>query len=232
MRHANVLRVISGVRYVHTNLIARDWRALARFYEDVFGCVPVPPERNLSGPEMEAGTGVPGARLRGMHLRLPGAGPDGPTLEIFEYSESAADVPHVVNRPGFAHIAFAVDSVAGRANRCFRAAGRPLVRLSRSRSRRPYRSHGVTCAIQRETSLNCKTRRTRRDSDSDDGHEERSHEEHDRGWNRDLRGPLLVQRRDAAPECLHVLPDLLMLGARLFVRLAHARQLQVRLEIA
>src|SRR5678815_5648625 len=42
LRHANVLRVIRGVRYVHTNLIARDWRALARFYEDVFGCVPVP----------------------------------------------------------------------------------------------------------------------------------------------------------------------------------------------
>lgn len=60
---------------------------------------------------MEAGTGVAGARLHGMHMRLPGAGPDGPTLEIFEYSEPAADVAQVVNRPGFAHIAFAVDSV-------------------------------------------------------------------------------------------------------------------------
>jgi hypothetical protein len=58
-------------RYVHTNLIARDWRALADFYQRVFGCVPVPPERDLSGPIMEAGTGVPGAHLRGMHLRLP-----------------------------------------------------------------------------------------------------------------------------------------------------------------
>ena len=126
LRHANVLRVISGVRYVHTNLIARDWRALARFYEDVFGCVPVPPERNLSGPEMEAGTGVPGARLRGMHLRLPGVGPDGPTLEIFEYSESAAHVPHVVNRPGFAHIAFAVDSVAGAREQVLSRGGAPV----------------------------------------------------------------------------------------------------------
>ena len=102
------------------------WRRLARFYQDVFGCVPVPPERNLSGPEMEAGTGVPGARLRGMHLRLPGAGPDGPTLEIFEYSESAADVPHVVNRPGFAHIAFAVDSVAGAREQVLSRGGAPV----------------------------------------------------------------------------------------------------------
>jgi predicted enzyme related to lactoylglutathione lyase len=103
--------MIAGVRYVHTNLIARDWRRLARFYEVVFGCVPVPPERDLSGAEMDAGTGVPGAHLRGVHLRLPGSGPNGPTLEIFEYAQNAADVPRVVNRPGFAHIAFAVDLV-------------------------------------------------------------------------------------------------------------------------
>lgn len=104
--------MIRGARYVHTNLIARDWKRLASFYQEVFGCLPVPPERNLSGSEMEAGTGVAGARLRGMHMRLPGVGSTGPTLEIFEYSEPAADVARVVNRPGFAHIAFAVDSVA------------------------------------------------------------------------------------------------------------------------
>lgn len=103
--------MIDGVRYVHTNLIARDWRRLAQFYENVFGCRPVPPQRDLSGPEMAAGTGIRGARLQGLHLRLPGSGPHGPTLEIFEYSESADDVPRAVNRPGFAHIAFAVDSV-------------------------------------------------------------------------------------------------------------------------
>ena len=73
-------------KYVHTNLIARDWHALADFYQRVFGCVPVPPERDLSGPLMEAGTGLPGAHLRGMHLRLPGYGDTGPTLEIFNYN--------------------------------------------------------------------------------------------------------------------------------------------------
>jgi catechol 2,3-dioxygenase-like lactoylglutathione lyase family enzyme len=103
--------MISGSRYVHTNLVARDWRRLARFYEDVFGCRPVPPERDLSGADMVAGTGVPGAHLRGMHLRLPGTGPNGPTLEIFEYSQPAADEPRIVNRPGFAHIAFVGDVV-------------------------------------------------------------------------------------------------------------------------
>ena len=60
---------------------------------------------------MEAGTGVPGAVLRGIHLRLPGCGPEGPTLEIFNYSQLADSQTAVANRPGFAHIAFAVPSV-------------------------------------------------------------------------------------------------------------------------
>src|SRR5262245_50731451 len=118
--------MISGARYVHTNLIARDWRRLSRFYRDVFGCLPMPPERNLSGREMEAGTGVPGARLQGMHLRLPGAGPDGPTLEIFEYAQAVADTPPAPNRPGFAHLAFAVDSVPDARDEVVSSGGSPV----------------------------------------------------------------------------------------------------------
>lgn len=104
--------MIAGARYAHTNLIARDWRALARFYEELFGCVPVLPERDYAGRDLERGTGVPGARLAGMHLRLPGHGDDGPTLEIYGYSTLADEGVRSANRPGFAHIAFAVDSVA------------------------------------------------------------------------------------------------------------------------
>src|SRR4030095_6412355 len=118
--------MISGARYVHTNLVAGDWRRRARFYQDVFGCVPVPPERNLSGAEMDAGTGVPGARLQGMHLRLPGSGPDGPTLEVFEYSTSVAGVPRLANRPGFGHIAFAVESVADAREEVLSHGGSPV----------------------------------------------------------------------------------------------------------
>jgi predicted enzyme related to lactoylglutathione lyase len=103
--------MIRDARYVHTNLIARDWRALSRFYREVFGCTPVPPERDFSGPDLEAGTGVPGSRLEGVHLRLPGHAGDGPTLEIFQYSRLAPAVEPAVNRPGFAHIAFSVASV-------------------------------------------------------------------------------------------------------------------------
>jgi predicted enzyme related to lactoylglutathione lyase len=97
--------------YVHTNLIARDWRALAAFYQQVFGCTLVPPERDLGGDALERGSRVPGARLRGVHLRLPGGGETGPTLEIFTYETLADGLPAAANRPGFGHIAFAVPDV-------------------------------------------------------------------------------------------------------------------------
>lgn len=113
-------------RYAHTNLIAHDWRTLAEFYQRVFGCVPVPPERDLSGPIMEAGTGVPGAHLRGMHLRLPGGGDTGPTLEIFNYNLMEDRPIPAVNRPGFGHIAFAVDDVPVAREAVLAAGGRAV----------------------------------------------------------------------------------------------------------
>lgn len=104
--------MIAGARYGHTNLIAKDWRALSRFYQDLFGCKPVPPERDFKGPDLERGTGIPGAELRGEHLLLPGHGPNGPTLEIFNYNILKDRSVPAVNRPGFGHIAFVVDDVA------------------------------------------------------------------------------------------------------------------------
>ena len=97
-------------RFVHVNLIARDWRALADFYVSVFGCRLVPPERDYRGADLEAGTGVPGAALRGAHLRPIGPD-DGPTLEIYQYEHELEPLPPAANRPGFAHIAFAVPDV-------------------------------------------------------------------------------------------------------------------------
>ncbi len=100
-----------AAKYVHTNLIARDWRQLAQFYQDVFDCEPVPPERNYVGEDLDRGTGVPGARLTGMHLLLPGNGPDGPTLEVFQYDPAGTAVAPSIHRPGFGHIAFSVEDV-------------------------------------------------------------------------------------------------------------------------
>ncbi|HZW05150.1 MAG TPA: VOC family protein [Anaerolineaceae bacterium] len=100
-----------SVKYVHTNLIARSWQRLAAFYQDVFGCLPVPPQRDLSGDWLVRATGVPGAHLQGVHLRLPGWGDGGPTLEIFQYEPEAERLPPAANRPGFGHIAFEVADI-------------------------------------------------------------------------------------------------------------------------
>ena len=115
-----------AAKYVHTNLIAEDWRALAGFYEQVFRCLPVPPERDFQGEKLEAGTGIPGAHLRGVHLRLPGWGADGPTLEIFNYNILEPRSQAAVNRPGFGHIAFSVDDVAEAQKAVLQAGGRPV----------------------------------------------------------------------------------------------------------
>lgn len=117
--------MVSGATYVHTNLVARDWRALADFYTRLFGCVPVPPERHYEGPTLEAGTGVPASTLSGVHLRLPGAGGT-TTLEIYTYSRLADAPAPAVNRPGFGHIAFSVDSVAQARAAVLEAGGRPV----------------------------------------------------------------------------------------------------------
>ncbi len=103
--------MIAGCRYVHTNLIANDYKALSRFYREVFGCTFVPPERDFKGKDLEAGTGIPGAELRGVHLRLPGFGDGGPTLEIFNYNILNDRQRGAVNRPGYGHIAFSVPDV-------------------------------------------------------------------------------------------------------------------------
>ena len=118
--------MIEGVRYVHTNLIARDWRRLASFYEAVFGCEIVPPVRDFAAREVDAGTGVPGAGLQGAHLRLPGHGLNGPTIEIFTYSDQLERAPTAANRPGFGHIAFLVRSVPDARNNVLVAGGRPV----------------------------------------------------------------------------------------------------------
>lgn len=115
--------MVINTKFVHVNIVAQDWRKLARFYEDVFECVPVPPERDLSGQWLEDATNVAGAKIRGMHLRLPGHGGAGPTLEIFQYTPDKARPNTAANLPGYGHIAFAVDDVETALNAVLAAGG-------------------------------------------------------------------------------------------------------------
>jgi predicted enzyme related to lactoylglutathione lyase len=111
------------VRYAHTNLVARDWRRLADFYQRVFGCERQMPERDLGGDWLERGIAVAGAHVTGVHMRLPGYGTSGPTLEIFEYRQPVDAPAPPANRVGFGHIAFAVQDVPAIRDAALRAGG-------------------------------------------------------------------------------------------------------------
>ncbi|MHC4598862.1 MAG: VOC family protein [Planctomycetota bacterium] len=101
------------IRYAHTNLVARDLRALSAFYCDVLACVPVMDAEEYSGPWVEAITAVEGAVILVQHLRLPGHGDGGPTLELIQYGEvTEGRGTLLASRPGFGHVAFGVDDVA------------------------------------------------------------------------------------------------------------------------
>ena len=132
-----LLGMITRARYVHTNLIARDWRRLADFYTEVFGCVPVPPERDLSGEWLDRATGIRGSHIRGIHLRLPGSdggsSQNGPTLEIFQYDTMPEKKQRRADTPGFSHIAFAVDDVQAAAQAIFKAGGSAVGELTQLR---------------------------------------------------------------------------------------------------
>jgi len=99
------------MKYVHTNIISKDWKALAGFYIQVFECKLLLPQRDLSGDWLSKGTGVQDAKLKGAHLRLPGYGTKGPTLEIFEYDKMEDSANPLPNRKGLGHLAFEVEDV-------------------------------------------------------------------------------------------------------------------------
>jgi catechol 2,3-dioxygenase-like lactoylglutathione lyase family enzyme len=115
-----------NAKYVHTNLIAEDWKKLAKFYQDTFGCEPVLPERDFKGDDLDAGTGISNAHLEGVHLRLPGFAEDGPTLEIFSYTPKLEKVEAKVNRPGYGHIAFRVDDVEKAREKILNSGGKEI----------------------------------------------------------------------------------------------------------
>ena len=96
------------MRFVHTNIAAKNWKLLAEYYIKVFGCRIKPPERHLSGSWLDRATGLQNAVLEGVHLLLPGHGNNGPTLEIFSYQNMQDREPLMANHVGFTHIAFEV----------------------------------------------------------------------------------------------------------------------------
>lgn len=109
-------------RYVHTNIIAKDYRKLVDFYKDVFQCKSIGERRDLQGEWLDELTGIPDAHIVGEHLCLPGYEKDHPTLEIFSY-DTMKDACSGLNRCGIAHLAFEVDDVEETLQRLLKKGG-------------------------------------------------------------------------------------------------------------
>jgi len=120
------------IRYVHTNIIAKDCERLINFYKEVFGCRSIGEKRDLRGQWLDSMTGLAGAHIAGEHLCLPGYGEDHPTLEIFSYDQMCAGQAHRINEPGIAHIAFEVDDVARTLEKVLKAGGGTIGELVRA----------------------------------------------------------------------------------------------------
>lgn len=99
------------LRYVHTNIIAKDSQRLISFYKKVFNCKSIGETRDLRGDWLDKLTGVPNTHIVGEHLCLPGYGEDHPTLEIFSYDQMIPFGGSQINRCGLAHLAFEVNDV-------------------------------------------------------------------------------------------------------------------------
>ena len=120
------------MRYVHTNIIAKDWRALSAFYQRVFNCRPVPPPRDLRGEWLNRLCGIKGAHITGEHLALPGYEGNSPTLEIFSYDNVYDGAEKRIDRTGYAHIAFEVEDVEETLHYVLAAGGSELGELVRA----------------------------------------------------------------------------------------------------
>lgn len=120
----------SGIRYAHTNLVANDWKHLQDFYVQVLGCEPAGSERHNQGPAFDALTGFTGGSVAGRHLRLPGHGERGPTIEIFQFSQNDPTLPTSLLRPGFAHLAFEVPDVEQKREEILKWGGRDYGKLA------------------------------------------------------------------------------------------------------
>ena len=99
------------IRYVHTNIIAKDCDKLIHFYKEVLHCTSINEKRDQKGGWLEQLTGIKDAHIIGEHLLLPGHGKTHPTLEIYSYDSMVETGLLNPNHTGIAHLAFEVDDV-------------------------------------------------------------------------------------------------------------------------
>jgi len=119
------------MRYAHTCIVAKDWKALSLFYQQVFGCKPLSPEREFHGEWIDKLTGIKKVRLTRIRLAFPGYKENGPLLEITSYNTMDLGNPKLVNLVGLSHIAFEVEDMVETLRKVLSEGGSALGELVR-----------------------------------------------------------------------------------------------------
>ncbi|SFU06034.1 Catechol 2,3-dioxygenase [Pseudovibrio denitrificans] len=92
------------MKLTHINLVARDAKALAAFYEAVFQCKQMRPAKVLSGEKVSKGNGLPNSEILSIWLTFPDCGT--PFLELHQHAATEDRGVAPVNATGFGHLAF------------------------------------------------------------------------------------------------------------------------------
>ena len=85
------------MKYVHTNIIAKDSENLIHFYKGVFDCQSIDQKRDLKGPHFDALTGIKDVNIVGEHLWLPGYNPNGRHLCAVYARDCEGNIVEIMN---------------------------------------------------------------------------------------------------------------------------------------
>lgn len=102
------------IKYCHVCISCRDVQAVSKFYQDVFGCKPLDPPRNMSGEWAGQLIGCgkehwDEASVIGEHITVPGYEDDiSLTFELLEYKPAGRDEERQIFDKGITHICFEV----------------------------------------------------------------------------------------------------------------------------
>lgn len=109
-------------RLLHVNINAKDWKKVVAFYEDVFGCIQMPPQKKIDGDYAAGLTGLEGADIEGMTLVFPDD-KEGTQLEVFQYNMKDDSSSQAINLTGLGHIAIDVDDIDAVTEKLTKAGG-------------------------------------------------------------------------------------------------------------
>ncbi|WP_109315491.1 VOC family protein [Pseudovibrio ascidiaceicola] len=97
------------MKLTHINLVAKDAKALAAFYQRVFNCEYLRPAKVLSGEKVSRGNGLSNSEILSIWLKFPEC--DAPFLELHQHKATQDRGLPQVNEPGFGHLSFQVQDI-------------------------------------------------------------------------------------------------------------------------